>query len=37
LESGYKIHVGLTEYNSIGIDTEEDLIQASEFARINQL
>jgi 3-deoxy-manno-octulosonate cytidylyltransferase (CMP-KDO synthetase) len=31
LENGFKIHVGETEYDSIGIDTPEDLERVSEI------
>ncbi len=37
LDHGYKIQVGLTEYESIGIDTEDDLIKAHEYALVNDL
>ena len=31
LENGYKIGVIITQTESIGIDTEEDLIRANEY------
>lgn len=31
LQNGYKVKVGLTEYSTIGIDTEEDLRRAEEM------
>lgn len=34
LENGYKIGVGITEEETIGIDTPEDLQRAEEFLRI---
>lgn len=33
LENGYEIHVSTTEFQSIGVDTPEDLERAREFAR----
>ena len=32
LENGYKIKVGVTNIETIGIDTPEDLERAKEFA-----
>ena len=32
LENGYKIKVGVTDIETIGIDTPEDLERAKEFA-----
>ena len=32
LENGYKIKVGITDIETIGIDTPEDLERAKEFA-----
>lgn len=37
LENGYKIGVGITEEETIGIDTPEDLQRAEEFLRIQNL
>ena len=31
LENGYKIYVGETEYDSLGVDSPEDLQRASEL------
>jgi 3-deoxy-manno-octulosonate cytidylyltransferase (CMP-KDO synthetase) len=31
IENGFKIHVGETEYDSIGVDTPEDLERVSEI------
>jgi 3-deoxy-manno-octulosonate cytidylyltransferase (CMP-KDO synthetase) len=36
LENGYKIGVGISEIETIGIDTPEDLIKAEEFLLNNQ-
>jgi 3-deoxy-manno-octulosonate cytidylyltransferase (CMP-KDO synthetase) len=33
LESGYKIKVGITDIETIGIDTPEDLERAEQFLR----
>ena len=37
LENGYKIGVGITEEETIGIDTPEDLQRAEEFLRMQNL
>ena len=31
LENGYKIKVGLTDIETVGIDTPEDLVKAQSF------
>ena len=36
LQNGYKIKVGLTEVETIGIDTPADLQRAEDFLRIHQ-
>jgi len=36
LENGYKIRVVETEYDSIGVDTEEDLARAREMAVLQE-
>ena len=36
LENGYKIKVGLTDLETIGIDTPEDLKRAEAFLNDNQ-
>ncbi len=35
LENGYKIKIAITEFESIGIDTPEDLEKAREFLRVH--
>ena len=37
LENGYKIHTLLTEYDSVSVDTEEDLKKVNELALKNRL
>ena len=36
LQNGYKIKVGITEIETIGIDTPEDLQKAEEFLNKNR-
>ena len=31
LESGYKIKIGITDIETVGIDTPEDLVKAEEY------
>jgi 3-deoxy-manno-octulosonate cytidylyltransferase (CMP-KDO synthetase) len=33
LENGYRIRVGLTDVETVGIDTPEDLARAEEFLK----
>ena len=33
IENGYKIKVGITEMETIGIDTPDDLLRAEQFLR----
>jgi 3-deoxy-manno-octulosonate cytidylyltransferase (CMP-KDO synthetase) len=33
LENGYRIKVGVTDVETIGIDTPEDLMRAEEFLK----
>jgi len=35
LENGYKIKVGITQVNTIGIDTPDDLVRAEEYLKNN--
>lgn len=37
LENGYQIHIGMIDHHAIGIDTNEDLIQAIRYAENNNL
>lgn len=37
LQNGYKIKVGLTEYETIGIDTPADLERANKFLESSNL
>lgn len=36
LENGYKIGVGITDVETVGIDTPEDLVRAEEFLRARE-
>ncbi len=36
LENGYKIGVGITDIETVGIDTPEDLARAEEFLRTRE-
>ena len=33
LESGYKIKIGVTDVETVGIDTPEDLVRAEEYLK----
>lgn len=35
LENGYKVRVGITDIETVGIDTPKDLVKAEAFLRIN--
>ena len=35
LENGYTITVGVSQVETIGIDTPEDLVKAEEFLRLH--
>ena len=36
IESGYKVKIGITQHETIGIDTPEDLVKAEEFIKANK-
>ena len=36
IESGYKVKIGITQHETIGIDTPEDLVKAEQFLSSNK-
>ena len=36
IENGYKIRVGITDVETVGIDTPEDLQRAEDFLQVNR-
>lgn len=36
LQNGYKIKVGITEIETVGIDTPDDLVRAEEFLKLQK-